>query len=172
MNMKMVSILTLLLLLPVAFAGITGTAPIPPAPSFQISSSAASLCRGRVNYIPITVTNNGALGLPQMQGVVLNLVSSRGLTPVGNGTINAGTINSSGSKTFYMPVLVGTNASSFISTGIAINYNFFTLYSDSEVRNISFSIYTCPSPLTVTITPNIITQGGTQTMKINLTNTG
>ncbi|VVB77069.1 Uncharacterised protein [uncultured archaeon] len=171
--MKMMYLLALLAFFPViTLAGITGTAPIPPAPNFYVNSSMVGLCRGQVTYVPITVGNRGATGNPAMQNIVLSWANARGLSPISNYTATISNVSAKSSKTVYLPVLVSPSAASFISTAVNINYNFYTMYSDSEVRNISFSTYACPSPLSVAIDPEIITEAGQQNLTFNLTNTG
>ncbi len=166
------AVLLLLMFPAVVFAGLSGEAPIPAPPNYTITTSMQSLCKGVVNYVPITITNEKTLGGPQMQNIVLSLVNSRTVFAYSNSTLNAGTINSSNSKTFYMPLLVSTNASSYTSLEIAINYYFYNMYSDSEMTNMSFSTYSCPTPLSITLSPKIIPSGSVRNLVLNLTNTG
>jgi hypothetical protein len=165
--------LFLLLALPATvFAGLGGVTPIPAPPNYTISTPLQSLCKGVVNYVPITITNKKTLGGPQMQNIVLSLVNSKTVYAYSNSTLNAGTINTSSSKTFYMPLLVSANASSYTSIEFAINYYFYNLYSDSETTNMSFSTYSCPTPLSITLSPKIIPSGSVRSLVLNLTNTG
>jgi hypothetical protein len=173
MNKKILALLSILVMFPVVFAsGLSGTSPIPTPPGFQITSSLTTLCKGSVNYIPVKVTNTGALGNPTMQSVILTLSSTRGLTPFGATSSSIANITSSNSNTVLMPVLVSPNASSVISTGVNIGYYFYQLYSDSETRNLTFSTVVCPTPLAIQVYPRIITQTGAQNLTFNLTNNG
>jgi hypothetical protein len=174
MNKTILALLSVLVLFPAVFAasGLSGTSPIPTPPGFQITSNLTTLCKGSVNYIPITVTNNGALGNPTMQSIILTLTSTRGLTPFGKTSASIVNVTSGNSKTVYLPVLVSPNASSVISTGANIDYYFYELYSDSEVRNLTFSTVVCPTPLSIQVYPRIITTTGAQNLTFNLTNNG
>jgi hypothetical protein len=86
--------------------------------------------------------------------------------------VSAVNITANLTKTVNMQVFVSLNASSLISTGIAINYQYLTLYSDSEVRNISFGVETCPTPLTISILPKVLISGKIENITLNLTNNG
>jgi uncharacterized membrane protein len=173
MNKTILALLSILVMFPIVFAaGLSGTAPIPTPPGFQITSSLTTLCKGSVNYIPVKVTNTGALGNPTMQSVILTLSSTRGLTPFGATSAQIANITSSNSNTVRMSVLVSPNASSVISTGVNIGYYFYQLYSDSETRNLTFSTVVCPTPLAIQVYPRIITKTGAQNLTFNLTNNG
>lgn len=173
MNKTIMALLSMLVLFPVVFAGLSGTAPIPAPPGFQINSNTTGLCRGMVNYIPIKVTNTGALGDPTMQSIILTLATARGFTAFGNGTaVSIHNITVDNSSTVDLPVLVSPNASSVVSLGVNIDYYFYQLYSDSETRNLTFSTYACSTPLAIQVYPRIITQTGAQNLTFNLTNNG
>lgn len=152
----------------VVFAGTSGPSPIPPPPAFQIATPTLTMCRGVVNKMPITVSNPGDV---QMTSLQLGLIASRNIYVIGNGTVTQATVPSNGTATLYLPVFVSQNTSSLVSLGISVNYNYYSLYSDSEVRNISFGVETCPSPLLVETSP-IITSGRIENITLNLTNTG
>ena len=161
-------------------AGTNGPSPIPNPPNFFISSYATALCRGQVNFVPITITNAGtsfALGSPnvegsQMQNIQLSLSDSKSVYSLSNSTVNAGNINPNTTVTVYMPIFIAANASSITTVQIGINYYFYALYSDSEVRNLTFGVQTCKTPLLLNVTPRILTSGGIEDIKVNLTNTG
>ncbi len=174
MNKTIMALLSVLVMFPVVFAasGLSGTSPIPTPPNFQITSSLTSLCKGSVNYIPVKVTNTGALGNPTMQSIILTFSQTRGLTPFGATSGSIPNVTSGSSNTVYMPVLVSPNASSVISTGVNIGYYFYQLYSDSETRNLTFSTVVCPTPLAIQVYPRIITNTGAQNLTFNLTNDG
>lgn len=171
-----------------AFAGTTGPAPIPNPPNFYITSSATALCRGQVNYIPITVTNKAStIGNPhslnqtysatvgpnpQMQNVVLSVSNTRGFYPVGNGTVDVGNVNPNTSVSTRLPIFVSANVSSLLSLGIGINYFYYTYYVDTEQRNITLATQLCQQPLSVSISPGVLTAGNTQNLAVNITNTG
>lgn len=189
MNTKFITaLLMLLLMMPLAFAGLSGPSPIPNPPNFYISTSATAICRGQVNYVPINVTNKATTAgnphdinittsaligpNPTMQNVQLSFTSTKGLYPAGNGTLVLGNINPNTSVRTYLPVFVSGNASSFISTGVAINYYFDSYYGDSETRNVTFSTETCISPLSIKVSPEVLVSGTIQNISVNLTNTG
>ena len=165
------ALLTLFMAAPLAFAALSGPSPIPAPPNFYISSRAAMLCSGQVNNIPINIMDSGAAS-PQMQSVVLGIGGAKGVYLVGNGTVNAGNVNPNTSKTAYLPVFVGTNTSSLFSLGVSINYYFDTLYSDSETRNITFAVGSCPSPLGISVNPNSLAAGGIENVSVSLSNVG
>ena len=173
MNKTIMALLSVLVLFPVVFAaGLSGTSPDTNATGVPDNLQHYDLCKGSVNYIPVTVTNNGALGNPTMQSVILTLSSIRGLTPFGRTSGSIPNITANNAKTVYLPVLVSPNASSVISTGVNIGYYFYQLYSDSETRNLTFSTVVCPTPLAIQVYPRIITQTGAQNLTFNLTNNG
>ena len=181
-------ILAVMGLVPLAFAGTSGPAPIPNPPNFYITSNATTLCKGQVNYVPVTVTNKAtAIGNPhslnqtyaatvgqnpQMQNVVLNIIDEKGFYVIGNGTVDIGNVNPNTSVSTYLPVFVSANVSSLISTGIGINYYYYTYYTDTEQRNLTLSTQLCQQPLSVSISPGVLTAGNTQNLTINITNKG
>ncbi|MDE1832891.1 MAG: hypothetical protein KGH58_00555 [Candidatus Micrarchaeota archaeon] len=169
-TMLLMALLTATLAPLLAFAGTSGPTPIPNPPNFQLSTNVLTLCKGQVNQLPITVTSPP--GSAQMQGVLLG-INSKNIYSFGNGT-TSGTINVSAnsSRTIILPIFVSLNASSLISTGVSINYDFDQLYSDSEVRNISFGTETCPSALKVGILPGVLTSGKIQNVTLMLSNAG
>jgi hypothetical protein len=158
-----------MLLVPtVVFAGTSGPSPIPPPPAFQLSTPVLTLCRGVENNIPILVTNPGAQPMTSLQ---VGLVASRNIYAIGNGTVNQATVPANGSITSYLPIFVSLNTSNLVSAGITVNYNYYSLYSDSEIRNVSFGVETCTSPLSVQTNP-VITSGEVRNITLNLKNTG
>ncbi len=189
--MKMASVVILALIFvgfaQLALATTGGPSPVPNPPNFHITSNATTLCKGQVNNIPVTVTNRAtpignsnlindtaaAQGQePIMQNVVLNIVDSKGFFSAGNGTVDIGDVNPNTSVTTYLPVFVSANVSSLISAGIEINYFYYSLYTDSEVRNLTLSTQICQQPLSVTLSPTVLTAGNTQNLTINITNNG
>jgi hypothetical protein len=171
---KMILLLLMAVALPmVAFAGTSGPSPVPNPPSFQISTNTLTLCRGVVNYIPVTVSNLGKFnGSITMGSLTLAAVSDKYIVAVDNGSTNLITLPPNTSATVQIPVFVSLNTSSLVQEGISINYNYLNYYSDSEVRNVSFGVESCPSPLSIAVTPKVITSGGTENITVNLTNTG
>ena len=156
-----------------AFAGTSGPSPIPPAPNFQLNTSIATLCRGVINTVPITITNTqNTAGSPVMKNVQLGVSSSKTLYVVGNGSVQTINININSSAVANVPIFVSLNASTLTTASISINYIYDTLYTDSEIRNISFGIETCPSVFTVSTAQDVITSGKIENMTLNLTNSG
>ena len=154
----------------IAFAATSGPSPIPPPPNFQLSTNVTTLCKGMVNTVPISIRTPA--GASTMQNVELSIASTRSAYTVGNGTVSAVNVTANLTKKVNMQVFVSLNASSLISTGIAINYQYLTLYADSEVRNISFGVETCPTPLSISILPSVLTSGKIENVTLNLTNNG
>ncbi len=152
----------------VVLATTSGPTPIPPPPAFQISTSTLTLCRGIQNNIKVLVTNPGATNMTSLQ---VGLVASRNVYAIGNGTVNEATIPANGSISVNLPIFVSLNTSNLVSAGVTVNYNYFELYSDSEIRNVSFGVETCPSQLLVQ-TNQIITSGQVENITLNLTNVG
>lgn len=153
-----------------AFAATSGPSPIPPPPNFQMSTNVTTLCKGLVNNVPIAIKTPA--GASTMQNVELSITSTRSAYTVSNGTVSAANVTANLTKIVNMPIFVSLNASSLISAGIAINYQYLTLYSDSEVRNISFGIESCPSPLSIAILPKVLISGRIENITLNLTNKG
>jgi hypothetical protein len=167
---KLLGILLLLsgLLPTIALAGTSGPSPIPPPPAFQITTPILTLCRGVVNNVPETISNPGSQPMTSMQ---LGLISSKNIYAIGNGTVNQATVPANGTTVLTLPIFVSLNTSSLVSLGISVNYNYFSLYSDSEVRNVSFGVETCPSPLLIE-TNSTVTSGRIENMTLKLTNIG
>lgn len=162
-------VLLLLSVAPLAvYAGTSGPSPIPAPPAFQVSASSLTLCRGVVNNVPVRVTNPGSQPMTSMQ---LGIVASRNIYAIGNGTVTTATVPANSTVTVDMPIFVSLNTSDLVSAGISITYNYLTLYSDSEVRNVSFGVQTCTSPLSVAVN-HTITSGKIDMVTIGLTNTG
>ncbi|MGD0510261.1 MAG: hypothetical protein ABSA33_00310 [Candidatus Micrarchaeaceae archaeon] len=154
----------------VAFAGTSGPSPIPPPPNFQISTNTITLCKGIINTVPIAIKT--PQGATLMQDVQLSLTNSRYAYTVGNGSVSAVNVSANLTKVVPLSVFVSLNATPLVSTGIAINYQYSTLYTDSEVRNISFGTETCASPLSVSVSPGVLTSGKIQNITVNFTDTG
>ncbi len=154
----------------VAYAGTSGPTPVPPPPNFQVSTNVITLCKGMINTVPISIKTPPGAAL--MQNVQLSLTNSRYAYTVGNGTVSAVNVTANATRVVQMHVFVSLNATPLMSTGIAINYQYLTLYSDSEVRNISFGTEACQTALSVAVTPGILTSGKIQNVTFSLTNTG
>jgi hypothetical protein len=153
-----------------AYAGTSGPSPIPPPPNFQISTNVVTLCKGMINSVPIAIKTPKGAAL--MQSVQLSLTNSRYAYTVGNGTVSAVNVSANVTRVVPLHIFVSLNSTPLISTGISINYQYLTLYSDSEVRNISFGTETCPTALSVAVSPGILTSGKIQNVTLNFTNTG
>lgn len=155
------------------FAGTSGPAPIPNPPAFQVSTNTVTLCKGVVNTVPLVVTNLGKMnGSITMSSLQLGLSSSRSLVLVANGSANLITLPPNTTIVVKMPVFVNLNASSIISAGITVNYNYLNYYSDSEVRNVSFGTDACPSQLSVSVNPKTLTSGKIENISFTLANEG
>ncbi len=152
-----------------AFAGISGPSPVPPAPSFQLSTNVLVLCRGVVNIVPIAVSN--PRGSSQMTSLQLGVIASKNIYAIGNGTVNSANVSANSTVVMHLPIFVSLNTSSLVSVGVTVNYNYLTLYSDSEVRNMSFGVQSCPSSLSVQTSP-VVTSGRIENLVLNLTNVG
>ncbi len=178
---SIISILAVVMVSGLAMAGTSGPSPIPNPPTFSVTSNLTTLCKGQTNYVPIMVSNlgntNPSLGISNLSGTImqytsLSLLSTKSLTVAGNGTNYIGRILPYNSVTLDMPIFVASNASLITTAGISINYYYLTYYEDSEVRNMTFEVQTCPSQLQVSINPKTIESGTIQNLSINLTNTG
>src|ERR1700719_3312095 len=150
------SILKLLLLLVIiapaaTFAATSGPAPIPPPPNFQITTNVITLCKGMINTVPISIKT--PIGAALMQNVQLSITNSKNVYVVGNGSISATNVSANSTKTINLHLFVSLNSSSLVSSGVQINYQYFTLYSDTEVRNVSFGTETCAAPLSIAVLP-------------------
>ncbi len=154
----------------VAFAGVSGPSPIPPPPNFQLSTTVITLCKGMINRVPIEIKTPAGASI--MQDVQLSLTNSRYAYTVGNGSVSAVNVTANMSNVVNLPVFVSLNSTPLVSAGIAINYQYDTLYSDSEVRNISFGIETCANPLKVAVSPDVLTSGKIENITFNFTNIG
>ncbi|MDE1865867.1 MAG: hypothetical protein KGH94_04495 [Candidatus Micrarchaeota archaeon] len=155
-----------------ALAGTSGPSPIPNPPSFQISTNTLTLCKGIVNYVPVTVTNLGKFnGSITMESVQLG-VTGRSIVAIANGTTTLLTVPPNRSQTAMIPVFVNLNGSSLVSAGVTISYNYLNYYSDSEIRNVSFGTMICPSQLSVSISPTVLTSGKIENATLILRNNG
>ena len=174
---KMAILLLIMAVIPaIAFAGTSGPSPIPNPPNFQVSTNALLLCRGVVNFIPITVTNagnqNGAIGGITMESLTVGLANSKYLSLIANGTTNSINLQPNSSITRIMPIFVSLNATNLLSSDILVNYNYLGYYSDSEARNISFGTESCQSQLSVAISPKVLTSGKIENVSFTLSNGG
>jgi len=159
------------MVMPTTFAGTSGPSPIPPAPTFQISTPTLILCRGMTNNIPITISNLGNTYKPTMSDVQLSL-NAKGLSYIGN-AINVSSITSYNSTVVNVPVFVNFNITApLITVQFPIAYNYLTFYSDSEIRNLTFGVRTCPMPMSVNVSPTIITSGQKNNITFSFTNNG
>jgi hypothetical protein len=170
MNLLRLMLLVLVLAPVTAYAAVSGPAPIPPPPTFQITTTTLSLCKGMINVVPITVSTPA--GAQLMQDVQLSLANSKSADVVGNGTVSSVNVTANTPRVIRVPIFVSLNTSSLISTGVEINYQYDTLYSDSEVRNISFGVQSCPATLSVNVTPGVLTSGKIENVTLNLKNNG
>lgn len=169
MNIMISSMLLLLASVTLVYAGTSGPSPVPAPPGYNLSTTATVLCRGLTNYVPITITNHGTGNVGSMQDVMLSLFNTRGIYST---TLNIGTIPPNSTGTYYLPVFVYANSSLFVPTGITINYYYYILYTDNEMKNLSFTVRSCPQPVVASISPKVITAGAIENLTVNLTNTG
>ncbi len=174
-------ILVIFVLAGVAFAGTSGPAPIPNPPSFVLSSNLTTLCKGNTNLVPITVTNlgdtNPSVGLTTLNGTTmqyleLSVSNTKSISFAGNGTEYISGVRPFNSAQVLLPVFVASNASLISSVQVSITYYYLQYYSDTETRNLTFEVKTCPSSLSVQILPKTLTSGTIQNVSVNLTNTG
>jgi hypothetical protein len=154
----------------VAFAGTSGPSPIPAPPNFQVSTNVLTLCKGIINRVPIDVKTPA--GAAVMQSTLLGISNSKYTYTAGNGTVTTVNVTPNVTQVITLPIFVSLNATPLITTGISINYVYDTFYSDSEVRNISFGIESCPSQLSLSVIPPVLTSGKIENLTINLNNTG
>ena len=169
-----VQILIISALLPLAFAA-TGTNSNPTPPVFYVNTTMLTLCRGITNNIPITIVNpsvnrndTGVFG--DMEDAQMSIGSVKGLYST---IVQVGTINANSTHTTNLPVFVSANASGFISLPITINFYYFAdEYTDSATQNLTFSTETCPQPLSLSVSPDVLTAGETQNLTVNFTNNG
>ncbi len=178
--------LALFVLISISFAGLSGPAPIPAPPTFNIHTNQTILCKGLTNFIPITVVNTGGstvstgagpsnvtvVGGTTMQSVQLSITPSKTLLLEGNGTATIGSVKPASSVTARIPVFVANNASLITTVEVGVNYYYLQLYSDSETRNLTFETAQCPSQLSVNMTPKTLTSGEIQNVTIKLRNNG
>ena len=168
----------LLVIAPVASAAVSGgTYPNPP--NFYITSTMVNLCKGTVNYIPLTLTNTGVVSLgstnpngPSLQSVEATIANTKDLFAIENSTAQVGTVNPANSVTFTVPVFVAGNASSVVSAGFNINYYFDSIYTNSQIMNLTFGVQSCPMPLSVRLSPSSLVSGKEENIYVNFTNTG
>jgi hypothetical protein len=156
-----------------ALAGTTGPAPIPNPPPFQVSTTTLTLCKGVVNYVPVTVSNLGKFnGSITMESLQLSIAGGKSLVPIANGSTTILTVKPNSSVTTNIPVFVNLNSSALVSAEVEVNYNYLNYYSDSEIRNVSFGAEICPAQLSVAVAPKVLTAGKISNVTFNLTNTG
>jgi hypothetical protein len=160
-----------------AYAGTSGPSPIPNPPPFQVSTNTVTLCKGVINYVPITVSNlgdyNGATNIT-MNNVQVAIQNNKNLITIANGITNLLTVKAGSSATATLPIFVTLNASGILSSQIAMNYQYFDYYSDSETRNVTFDVISCSgsSQLQINVTPDVLISGQINYLMINFTNTG
>ncbi len=165
----MLKVSMLLALVALVSAGQSGPSPVPAPLGYMLTTNATFLCRGLTNYIPITITNYGQSSIGSMQDTMLSLQNTHGIYST---TLGVGTIPPNTTETFKMPVFVYANASLFIPAQISINYYYYVLYTDSETKNVSFTVHSCQQPISVNVSPKVLTDGITQNITVNITNSG
>ena len=131
-----------------------------------------TLCKGITNIVPVTVSNLDVQGGPIMQAVQLSL-SSRNIVETGN-AVDINNVTPKNSSVGYVPIFLDLNTSaSLITIQANINYNYYlSTYSDSEVKNLTFEVQSCPTPLLVNVSPSTLSSGQVNIVKFNFTNTG
>ena len=153
----------------VAFAGTSGPTPIPPAPSFQINTTATVLCKGVTNNIPIKITNLGNSYNPVMESVQVS-VSGTGLSDVGPSIDISNIVKN---MTLSIPVFVSLDTPATLNVAqVAITYDYLTYYSDSETRTLTFEVESCPSQLVMNVSPSVFVTGVVNNVTFSFTNTG
>jgi hypothetical protein len=155
-----------------AFAaiGTSGPSPIAPAPVFQISTTKIILCQGMTNNVPITVRNLGSDYNERMNNVEVWL-SGSGLTDMGpTEVVN---VSNDTAVTVTVPLFVSLNTQTAImAVSVPITYGYLSYYSDSEVRNLTFEVASCPSQLSMNVTPSLYVTGLVNNITFSFTNTG
>jgi uncharacterized membrane protein len=180
--MRAIKLLVIIMALtPLAFAGVSGPLSVAPPPNFYINSSAVSVCKGQINYIPITVYNFGAIGSyygepsskgPSMQDVQLSISNGKSLYQIQSNATEIASLAPGANATIYIPVFVAANTSAVITAPVSINYYYLVQYSDSEQKNLTFGTLLCPSSLGIQVGPKVITAGKIENITINFTNSG
>ena len=167
--------------MPLTSAGVT-TLSAPPPPNFFITTNATTVCRGIVNYVPITVHNKGipltinpgesnASG-PTMVNVQLAVMNPKNSYYTANSAILISPVKPNSSSTGYLAWFVPQNATETTTLNLGINYYYNTFYYDQELDNLSFSTQTCQQPLSLNVSPQILTSGEIQSLQVILKNTG
>ncbi len=167
--MKVSGFMIAAMLISLAYATTGGPSPVPSPPGFYINTTALTLCRGMTNGIPVTVTNLGTGYLGQMQNLQLAIVNSEGIF---SGTGNGGSVNTNSSKLVMLPAFVNANASSFITAEVSVSFYFDNIYTDSEIRNLTFGTTLCQQPLSADLSPKVFTAGEIENVTLNITNSG
>lgn len=170
-RLGIIGILLLAIVLPtVAFAGTSGPSPIPAPPNFQISTNTLTLCKGMINNVPIAV--HTPVGAAMMQSTQLSITNSKYTYTAGNGTVTSVNVTPNVTQIIHLPIFASLNSTPLITTGVTINYVYDTFYTDSEVRNISFGVETCPSTLNLAVSPMVLVSGKIENVTFNLSDTG
>ncbi|MFI5412772.1 MAG: hypothetical protein ACHQX1_02680 [Candidatus Micrarchaeales archaeon] len=179
-NTKIILLLSLLFsaALPAsAFAAVSGGT-FPNPPNFYVDSQVPTLCAGLMNIIPINVVNTGVVSVggpqagPSLQSVQLSVSNTKYLYSGRNAsTVAIGGVPAGSSAIGYLPVFVAANASSIVSLGLNVNYYFDSLYTNSAAFNLTFETRMCPMPLSVTLSPQVLTSGNIENVSVNITNT-
>ncbi len=181
-NIKTILWLSLLLsaTLPAISFGAVSGGTFPNPPNFYVNSSTTSLCKGVTNLLPISVTNAGVISVggtsangPGLQSVQLSVTNTKYLYSSKNAsTYEIGGVSPGTSVTGYLPVFVAANASSIVSLGLTVNYYFDFLYTNSASFNLTFGTQMCSAPLSISVSPTILTSGNIENVTINVTNIG
>ncbi|MEM3839229.1 MAG: hypothetical protein QXF01_01480 [Candidatus Micrarchaeaceae archaeon] len=151
------------------YAGTGGPSPVPPPPGYNLTVNATVLCKGETNYVPVTIANHGTGQIGSMQYTLLGLSPTKGLLA---SAIDVGTVPPNSTRTYMFPIFVDSNASLYIPAGITINYYYYSIYTNSEVSNVSFTTRDCVQPISAYFSPRIITSGAIDNLTINVTNAG
>ncbi len=168
-NMLIAAALTLTMAVAMVNAATGGPSPVPAPPGYNLTTTATVLCRGETNYLPIVIRNYGTGSIGAMQDTTFALATTEGLFA---STLNVGTVPANSTKTYYLPVFVSANASLYIPTGITINYFYYSVYTDSEISNMSFTTRACAQPIVATISPTVLTAGAIENITFKVANDG
>ncbi|MEM0149980.1 MAG: hypothetical protein QXW10_03735 [Candidatus Micrarchaeaceae archaeon] len=162
-------------MLPFASAAtLSGPSPIPNPPKSSVTIVNPILCRGTTDLLPVNITNLGNVtnNITQMQNMQVVIGTATGLYPEGNGSASGGNLNPGKSTIVYLPVFVSSAAPSFMRTNLFFTFSYYDLYTDSETLNVTLTTESCSQPLSVGISPKVLTTGMLQNITVNVSNTG
>lgn len=154
------------------YGGTNTSAPIPPSPTFNITTNTITVCRGLTNFIPLNITDYGNAYGAGMSDVQLSFSNKNIIQP---STITVNSINPHTSDVIDAPIFFDYNTSPGLTVlEIPITFDYLNIYTSSQVKNVTLDVLNCPSdfPLQVNLSTDVLVSGQVNNLTLSFKNTG